>query len=158
MDVEHFHTYLYGRKFIIYTDHLPNTLLLNKTNPHPRVERWMMRLQLYEFEMIYKPGIQNILADFLSRPQENENQLESESDYLDQLVAQIETIDKSSTIAYRLAMNEMYSQMEMYDQVTIINHETEYVGSELNEELNQMNIRDNKELEADNIEIQVISS
>jgi hypothetical protein len=158
MAVEHFHTYLYGRKFIIYTDHLPNTLLLNKTNPHPRVERWMMRLQLYEFEMIYKPGIQNILADFLSRPQENENQLESESDYLDQLVAQIETMDKTSTIAYQLAMNEMYSQMEMYDQVTIINHETEYVGSELNEELNQMNIRDNKELEADNIEIQVISS
>jgi hypothetical protein len=66
MAVEHFHTYLYGRKFIIYTDHLPNTLLLNKTNPHPRVERWMMRLQLYEFEMIYKPGIQKILADLLS--------------------------------------------------------------------------------------------
>ncbi len=94
----------------------------------------MMRLQLYEFEMIYKPGIQNILADFLSRPQENENQLESESDYLDQLVAQIETIDKTSTIAYQLAMNEMYSQMEMYDKVTIINHETEYVGRELNED------------------------
>jgi hypothetical protein len=41
-------------------------------------------------------------------------------------------------------MNEMYSQREMYDKVTIINHETEYVGRELNEELNQMNIRDNR--------------
>ena len=73
-----------GRKlFIIYTDHLPNTLLLNKTKPHPRVQRWMMRLSLYVFEIRYKPGSHNVLADFLSRPQENENQLETGDNYLD---------------------------------------------------------------------------
>ena len=60
MAVENFHTYLYGKSFIIYTDHLPNTLLVTKSSPHHRVERWMMRLQLYEFEMKYKPGNQNI--------------------------------------------------------------------------------------------------
>ena len=43
----------------------------------------MMRLQLYEFEMKYKPGNQNILADFLSRPQENEPEMEPEEDYFD---------------------------------------------------------------------------
>ena len=98
MAVEHFHTYLYGKKFTIYTDHLPNTLLVTKSNPHQRVERWMMRLQLYEFDMKYqvtktgKPGNQNILAYFLSRPQENESKMEVEDDYFDQLVASIETI------------------------------------------------------------------
>jgi hypothetical protein len=65
MAVEHFHTYLYGKKFKIYTDDLPNTLLVIKSNPHHRIERWMMRLQLYEFEMKYKPGNQNILADWV---------------------------------------------------------------------------------------------
>ena len=98
MAVEYFHTYLYGKSFIIYTDHLPNTLLVTKSSQHHRVERWMMRLQLYEFEMKYKPGNQNILADFLSRPQENEPEMEAEEDYFDQLIANIETVGVKSTI------------------------------------------------------------
>jgi hypothetical protein len=81
MAVEHFHKYVYGKKFIIYTDHLPNTVLWNKLQPHPRVERWMMRMSLYDFEIKYKPGNQNVLADFLSRPQENEQQQDMEEDY-----------------------------------------------------------------------------
>ncbi len=44
--VEHFHAYLYGKNFTVKTDHLPLTWLWNKTNPHPRLERWMMRLSL----------------------------------------------------------------------------------------------------------------
>lgn len=107
MAVEHFHTYVYGKKFIIYTDHLPNTVIWNKLNPHPRVERWMMRLSLYDFEIKYKPGNQNILADFLSRPQENELAMETAEDYLDQLVANI-NMDETNTIEYDLAMNELY--------------------------------------------------
>jgi hypothetical protein len=60
MSVEQFHSYVYGRKFTIYTDHLPNTLLWNKLQPHPRVERWMMRMGLYQFEIKYKPGQENV--------------------------------------------------------------------------------------------------
>ena len=94
MAVENFHSYLFGKKFIIYTDHLPNTLLVTKSSTHHRVERWMMRLQLYEFEMKYKPGNQNILANYLSRPQENEPEMEAEEEYLDQLVLNQQLIIK----------------------------------------------------------------
>jgi hypothetical protein len=66
MTVENFHLYLYGRKFTIYTDHLPLTWIWTKKNPHPRIERWMMRMALYEFTVVYKPGKDNHLADFLS--------------------------------------------------------------------------------------------
>ena len=31
MIVEHFHSYVYGRKFTIYTDHLPNTVMIQIT-------------------------------------------------------------------------------------------------------------------------------
>jgi len=130
MAVEHFHTYLYGKKFKIYTDYLPNTLLVTKSNPHHRVERWMMRLQLYELEMKYKPGNQNILADFLSRPQENEPEMEHEDDYFDQLVANIETIGVKSTINYQIANNDLYKQMELYDKIKPIRppFEIEYIA------------------------------
>jgi hypothetical protein len=132
MAVEHFHTYVYGKKFIIYTDHLPNTVLWNKLKPHPRVERWMMRLSLYEFEIRYKPGSQNILADFLSRPQDNEQPLELSEDYLDQLVAKIDTIEDIQTIRYKLALNELYAHLEMNEQIKPIqsNEQHEYEASE----------------------------
>ena len=81
--------------------------------------------------MKYKPGNQNILADFLSRPQENEPEMETEEDYLDQLVANIETIGVKSTINYQIANNELYKQMELYDKIKPIRppFEVEYKGS-----------------------------
>ena len=56
MKVENFHLYLYGTKFKIFTDHLPLTLIWTKKNLHPRIVRWMMRMPLYEFKVIYKSG------------------------------------------------------------------------------------------------------
>jgi hypothetical protein len=67
MAFKHFHEYLYGAKFKIYTDHKPLIWLLNKKEPHPRLERWMILLSIYQFELIYKPGKDNIAADALSR-------------------------------------------------------------------------------------------
>ena len=132
MAVEHFHTYVYGKKFLIYTDHLPNTLLWNKAKPHPRVERWMMRLSLYDFEIRYKPGSHNVLADFLSRPQENEKQLETSEDYLDQLVATVETSEYNETMQYQLAMNELYNHFGMEEEIVPISNieSKEYIASE----------------------------
>ena len=97
MTVENFQLYLYGRKFTIYTDHLPLTWIWTKKNPHPRIERWMMRTAFYEYMVIYKPGKDNHLADFLSRLNEEDPGIESneEDDYHDQLVASIEFGNKS---------------------------------------------------------------
>ena len=39
MSVEHFYSYVYGRKFTIHTDHLPNTLLWNKLRRIRRILR-----------------------------------------------------------------------------------------------------------------------
>ena len=106
----------------------------------------MMRLSLYEFEIKYKPGPQNVLADFLSRPQENEENWETSEDYLDQLVASIET---ASSIQYQLAMNELYVNLEMNEKIEeiAISEPMEYIASEVNDtdeiqidEINQMNI------------------
>jgi len=86
--VEHFHNYLYGTKIKIFTDHAPLTHLLTKKNPHPRMERWMLRLKRYELEFFHKAGKDNVVADMLSRllnaEDINEN---SADDYLDVIVA-----------------------------------------------------------------------
>ncbi|KAL8620857.1 hypothetical protein ACOMHN_047028 [Nucella lapillus] len=67
--VQRFHTYLYGRKFKILTDHKPLVMILQKplTQAPPRLQRMMLKLQGYQFELEYKPGKEMALADTLSR-------------------------------------------------------------------------------------------
>ena len=68
---EHFHMYLYGRNFELETDHRPLQHIYetkaNGNKPAPaRIERWRLRLQEYDFKVVYRPGKGN-LADSLSR-------------------------------------------------------------------------------------------
>lgn len=65
--VERFHHYLFGRTFELVTDHKPlETIFGPKSKPCARIERWVLRLQSYQYKVIYKPGKSNI-ADPLSR-------------------------------------------------------------------------------------------
>ena len=66
--IEHFHLYVFGAPFILVTDHKPLQLIYNNPHSRPpaRIERWFLRLQQYDFQVIYKKGSDNP-ADFLSR-------------------------------------------------------------------------------------------
>ena len=66
--VLHFHLYLFGNSFKIVTDHKPLVPLFNNPHSKPttRIERWLLKLQQYEFIMEYKPGKDNP-SDFMSR-------------------------------------------------------------------------------------------
>jgi len=65
--VQHFRPYLYGRKFLILTDHRPLTWLFNCKNPSSRLLRWRLKLEEYSYEIQYKPGRVNSNVDALSR-------------------------------------------------------------------------------------------
>ena len=64
-----FHEYLYGRKFIIENDHKPLMSIFKKpfSKTPPRIQRFILHLQKYDFELIYIPGKDMILSDTLSR-------------------------------------------------------------------------------------------
>lgn len=65
--VKHFRSYLYGQKFPIYTDHRPFTWLYSLAEPNSKLTGWRLRLQEYDFEVIYRSGKQNTNADALSK-------------------------------------------------------------------------------------------
>ena len=41
-------------------------------SPSPRQTRWAVYLQQFTIKWQYEPGIKNVVADFLSRPQEKQ--------------------------------------------------------------------------------------
>ncbi|KAK3737959.1 hypothetical protein QZH41_001659, partial [Actinostola sp. cb2023] len=64
---ERFHLYLYGKEFMLYTDHKPLEVIYSpKSKPPPRIERWALRLQPYRFTIAHMAGKTNP-ADVLSR-------------------------------------------------------------------------------------------
>ena len=65
--VERFHLYLVGTQFDLITDHKPLEMIYSPTSRPPlRIERWLLRLQQYKFNIKYRPGNSNP-ADVLSR-------------------------------------------------------------------------------------------
>uniref|UniRef100_H3H673 Reverse transcriptase n=1 Tax=Phytophthora ramorum TaxID=164328 RepID=H3H673_PHYRM len=62
-----FRPYLYGRPFAIVTDHSALKWLMTRQNPAGRLHRWSLTLQEYDFEIEYRPGSTNVVADALSR-------------------------------------------------------------------------------------------
>ena len=64
---EHFRQYLQGVKFKLRTDHNPLVWLRNMKEPKRPYSGWIMRLEQFEYEMIYRAGKEHANADFNSR-------------------------------------------------------------------------------------------
>ena len=65
--VEKFRYYLYGRQFTVHTDHHSLQWLGTARFHNSKVERWALKLQEFRFEVKYKKGTDNAVADHLSR-------------------------------------------------------------------------------------------
>ena len=66
--IEHFRLFLIGSESDIITDHKALESIFNnpKSKPPARIEHWMMRLQPFNFKVIYKKGSSNE-SDYMSR-------------------------------------------------------------------------------------------
>lgn len=76
--VKKFHKYLYGRSFVIITDHQPLTIIFEARHHSSavaaaRVHRWAIFLSNYRFRIVHKPGAKISNADGLSRLPLSEN-------------------------------------------------------------------------------------
>ena len=66
---ERFHTYVYGKPFVVETDHKPLEMIHKKSlaSAPTRLQRMLLRPQHYDVIIKYRPGKEMVLADSLSR-------------------------------------------------------------------------------------------
>ena len=65
-----FGQYLYGREFVLQTDHEPLQYLYRNQGSNNRILRWALALQGYRFRVEAIKGSTNVTADYLSRSTE----------------------------------------------------------------------------------------
>ena len=64
---KHFRCYLYGRKFVVRTDHAALTYLKNFADQNARIMRWSMKLSELQFTVEHRAGKKIPHVDALSR-------------------------------------------------------------------------------------------
>jgi transposase InsO family protein len=65
--VQKFEPYLYGREFMLETDHQPLLCMQRSKVANGRIMRWALALQPYRYRMVAIKGKDNVGADYLSR-------------------------------------------------------------------------------------------
>ena len=81
--LERFNQYVYGKHVAVFTDHKP-LVPLHKRPIHStpaRIQRMLLRTQMYNYSLVYKPGKTHLIPDTLSRASvsnPNDSQLERE--------------------------------------------------------------------------------
>ena len=65
--LDKFRSYLIGSDIVIFTDHSALKYLLTKQNSKARLIRWVLLLQEFNIQIRDKKGVENVVADHLSR-------------------------------------------------------------------------------------------
>ncbi|GFW94050.1 retrovirus-related Pol polyprotein from transposon 17.6 [Trichonephila clavipes] len=99
--VEHFHPYLYGRRFLLRTDHASLTWLLNFKNSEGQIARWIQSLQEYDVEIRHRKGSAHGNTDALLRRPcldscKHCSRIEKKFGVIDQTVRQVTTPSTSA--------------------------------------------------------------
>ena len=65
--IQHFKPYLYGRSFVVRTDHGSLSWLKSFKEPEGQLVRWLQVLEQFDFQVVHRPGEKHANADALSR-------------------------------------------------------------------------------------------
>jgi hypothetical protein len=92
--IKKFRSYLVGAKVIVYIDHATLKYLLTKKDAKPHLIRWILLLQEFDLEIRGKKGVENFVADHLSRLQFKESAKMPINDHMrDDTLLKVSTTD-----------------------------------------------------------------
>ncbi|RDY11537.1 Retrovirus-related Pol polyprotein, partial [Mucuna pruriens] len=89
--LDKFYSYLLGSKIVVFYDHAALRFLLKKPDAKPRLIQWMLLLQEFNIEIKDKNGIENSVADHLSRIEREDDPMPIRDEFLDEQLLHITT-------------------------------------------------------------------
>ena len=119
--LEKFHTYVYGREIKVETDHKPLISIFSKAmhNAPRRLQRMMLRMQHYNFQLVFKPGSEVIVADALSRAYPvscNADQSQIFNEELAMLSDTVRDLQNNESLQYIVASESLKQKLEHASQ------------------------------------------
>ena len=122
--ISYWRPYLWGRHFLIQTDHYSLKFLLEQqstTSPH---QHWIRKLTGFDFRVEYKAGRLDRVTDALSRQDEKEGQLfaisYSQADIFDALKEEIEASEDLKQLRNNIAKGETGSEWVVRDELILL--------------------------------------
>lgn len=121
--VTKFHKYIFGRHFLLISDHKPLASIFNGQKSVPamasaRIQRWALILSAYEYDIVHKAGKENGNADAFSRLPLATTEPQADSQPLPEVVHLMETISHSlvsaKTIKDWTAKDSVLSRVHSY--------------------------------------------
>ncbi|CAM8943703.1 unnamed protein product [Rhodiola kirilowii] len=82
--LEKFRSFLLGTKVVVFSDHAAIRYLMTKKEAKPRLIRWIFLVQEFDVEIKDKKGIENTVADHLSRIVREEEEGQITESFLDE--------------------------------------------------------------------------
>ena len=67
--------YLLGMKFLVKTDQNNLKYFLTQKNLSLEQQKWVSKIQVFDFDILYKKGKDNLVVDMLSRKLDNDAML-----------------------------------------------------------------------------------
>ena len=91
-NINKFRHYLVGKKCTFHVDHSAVLYLVSKQELTGKLARWTLLLQEFEFDILHRQGVQNAIADYLSRLESGEEGTRVKDDFPDAQLFRVETM------------------------------------------------------------------
>ncbi|WJZ84376.1 hypothetical protein VitviT2T_003982 [Vitis vinifera] len=116
--LDKFHAYLVGSVIVVFTDHSALKYLLTKQDAKARLIRWVLLLQEFNLQIRDKRGVENVVADHLSRLviAHDSHGLPINDDFPEESLMSIEVAPWYSHIANYLVTGEVPSEWSSQDK------------------------------------------
>lgn len=109
---------MYGRKFLLRTDHKPLTFIM--TSAKPKCSRWALELSEYQFDIEHVKGCDNAVSDALSRAPIEDDEIELPVMVVTrQMQAKVDIIEKCHSIGHFGAQRTWELTKLVNDKITL---------------------------------------
>ncbi|RVW21141.1 Transposon Ty3-I Gag-Pol polyprotein [Vitis vinifera] len=116
--LDKFRAYLIGSSIVVFTDHSALKYLLTKQDAKARLIRWILLLQEFNLQIRDKKGVENVVADHLSRLNiaHDTHGLPINDDFLEESLMLVEEVPWFAHIANYLVTAEIPSEWSSQDK------------------------------------------